>query len=177
MGLIITSVTHNSINLYSCAMASLTWDLPLRRHWTVIITGTAGTIAAVFLGGTNFMNNFGQFLTLISYFMAPWLAITLIDYFGRDSNKRPEPFYDRNGAYAGVKWRGMGSFLLGIVISIPFMASDLYMGPIATQLGGADTSYFISFLVAGAVYRAIQLRSPVTRITTDLDSEILRVES
>ena len=158
ISLIITSITHNSINLYSCAMASLTWDLPLRRRWTVVVAGTGGTIAAVFLGGTNFMNNFGQFLTLMSYFMAPWLAIMLIDYFRRDPNEKPDAFYDRDGPFAGVMWQGMSSFLIGIVVSIPFMANDFYTGPIASGFGGADTSYFVSFLVAGAIYLAI--RSP-----------------
>ncbi len=156
ISLIVTSVTHNSINLYSCAMASLTWDLPLRRRWTVVITGTAGTVAAVFLGGTHFMNNFAQFLTLMSYFMSPWLAIVLIDYFRRDANEKPEPFYERDGVFAGILWKGMGAFLIGVIASIPFMANDFYSGLIARQFGGADTSYFISFLVAGTVYLTIR---------------------
>jgi NCS1 family nucleobase:cation symporter-1 len=119
------------------------------------------------------MNNFGQFLTLMSYFMAPWLAIMLIDYFRRDPQEKPEPFYDRDGIFAGVMWKGMSSFLTGFVVSIPFMANDFYTGPIATRFGGADTSYFISFLVAGLIYLTIRTARH-SAATTTLDGNPTR---
>ena len=156
LSLIITSITHNAINLYSCAMASLTWDFPIKRRWTVILTGVVGTFGAVFMGGAEFMNNFGLFLNMISYYVAPYLAVIFIDYFWRDPNEAPELFYDRNGPYAGVLWKGMAAFIGAIVISIPFMANDIYTSAIAKSLGGADTSYFVSFFCAIVIYLVLR---------------------
>ncbi|MBO0828598.1 MAG: hypothetical protein J2P24_12530 [Streptosporangiales bacterium] len=67
----------------------------------------------------------------------------------------------------GVKWAGPLSFVLGIVVSIPFMATNLYVGPIGHALDGADLSYFVSFVVAGVAY-AIVAR-PATRVVTATD--------
>ena len=41
------------------------------------------------------------------------------------------------------------------MISIPFMNSVLYVGPLAKNLGGADISYFLSMIVSGMIYLGI----------------------
>lgn len=43
--------------------------------------GGIGTFGAVFTGGAEFMNNFGLFLNMISYYVAPYLTVIFIDYF------------------------------------------------------------------------------------------------
>ena len=164
ISLTITSLTHNSVNLYSCSMSSLTWDFPLKRSWTVVIAGSIACVLAVFLGRTNFVSHFGDFLTIMSYFMLPWLAIRLIDFFfeSRTSHIEPKAFYDKNGLFGGVKWDGLGAFFAGIVVSSPFMAGGIYEGPLARMLGGADISYFVSFIVTGIVYSFIRSDKGIT---------------
>jgi len=39
-----------------------------------------------------------------------------------------------------------------VAVSVPFMATVLYTGPIGTALGGADISYGVSGIVAGVIY-------------------------
>lgn len=154
ISLTITSVTHNAVQLYSCSMSSLTWDLPLKRSWTVVVAGIIGSILAVVLGGSGFLENFSAFLILMSYFMLPWLAIRLIDFFwkSRETNTPIDAFYRKDGPFKGVLWHGMAAFVTGIVVSIPFMSSAIYTGPVADKLDGADVSYFVSFVVAGIIY-------------------------
>ena len=154
ISLAITSTTHNAVCLYSCAMSSLTWDFPLKRSSTVVVFGLIGCVLAVLLGGSDFQSNFNDFLTIMSYFMLPWLAIRLIDFFwkSRNSQTPSSMFYRKDGPFGGVLWHGLGAFLIGIVVSYPFMANGLFTGPIAEMLGGADISYFVSFIVAGAIY-------------------------
>ncbi len=150
----ITSLTHNSVNLYSCSMSSLTWDFPLKRSWTVALAGSIACILAVFLGQTDFIKHFGDFLTVMSYFMLPWLAIRLIDFFSESQSPQTNAgaFYDKDGPFKGIMWPGLIAFIVGIVVSSPFMSSGIYTGPVARMLGGADISYFISFIVAGTLY-------------------------
>ena len=41
---------------------------------------------------------------------------------------------------------------LGILVQIPFIASDLYTGPIARALGGIDLSWIVGLLVVSPMY-------------------------
>lgn len=154
ISLTITSITHNAVCLYSCSMSSLTWDFPLKRSSTVVVAGLIGCVMAVLLGGSDFQENFNAFLIVMSYFMLPWLAIRLIDFFWKSRNtKTPvDAFYRKDGPFRGVMWHGMIAFVAGIAISSPFMSNEIYTGPIAQELGGADISYFISFAVAAVIY-------------------------
>lgn len=162
VSLTVTSVTHNSVNLYSCSMAGLTWDFPLKRASTVIVAGLICSVLAVVLGGSAFEENFSAFLILMSYFMLPWLAIRLIDFFWKRSHTSTstEDFYRSGGQFGRVRWHGLAAFLVGIAVSIPFMSSGIYSGPVANALDGADLSYFVSFAVAGAIYSLIKRADP-----------------
>lgn len=50
VSLTVTSVTHNAVQLCSCAMSSLTWDLPMTRSRAVLVSGLIGTVLALVLG-------------------------------------------------------------------------------------------------------------------------------
>jgi nucleobase:cation symporter-1, NCS1 family len=152
----VAALPHNAVNLYSNAMTSLTWNFPVRRTGTVLIAGALGCVLSVLLGGPNFVNAFEAFLFLLTYFVMPWLAIICVDFYGKHGGGRwyasTDAFYRATGPLGGVRWAGLGSFLVGIVVSVPFMATNLYTGPIGHALGGADLSYFVSFVVGGLLY-------------------------
>ena len=120
ISLTITSATHNAVQLYSCSMSSLTWDLPLSRSLTVVVAGIIGTILSVVLGGSDFEANFSAFLIVMSYFMLPWLAIRLIDFFwkSRETNTPVEAFYRKDGPFKGntvklgLHWCSLGVCLV-----------------------------------------------------------------
>ena len=44
------------------------------------------------------------------------------------------------------------SFAAAFAAAIPFMHTDLIVGPVAERLHGADLAYFVNFLVAAALY-------------------------
>src|SRR5690606_17436512 len=144
------SITHNAVNLYSCAMTCLAWDFPLKRSPTVVLCGIIGTTFAVVAGGSNFQDHFNSFLMVMSYFILPWLAIRLLDHYWKHrSNAAPvDQFCKKDGAFKGIRWPGMIAFVVAIAISVPFMVTDVYTGPAARAIGGADISYVISFAIA-----------------------------
>lgn len=154
----LSAIPHNSVNLYSGAMAALTCNLSIRQGIIVVIAGVFGGILGLMFGGEHFQQNFALFLHVISYYITPWLAILLVTFFKAyrvGSGPPPvEEFYDHSGAFAGISWPGLGALLSGIVMSVPFMGNELYMGPIADQIGGVDLSYFVSGLVAAMIYLA-----------------------
>ena len=49
------------------------------------------------------------------------------------------------------------TFLVAFVAAVPFMHTNLIVGPVATALHGADLAYFVNFLVAAAVYGGYRL--------------------
>ena len=57
---------------------------------------------------------------------------------------------------------GLGAYLVGLVVSVPFMNLTSYglnyVGPIANLIGGADVSYFVAAIAAFAAYALIARR-------------------
>lgn len=152
----VSALPHNAVNLYSNAMTTLTWGLPLRRTVVVILGGGLGGVLAIVLGGSHFVSNFQAFLFLVTYYVTPWLAILTVDFYWLHRSGREygsiEDFYRPHGPLSGVNWPGLIAFVLGIGVSVPFMATNLYTGPIGHALSGGDISYFVSFVVAGSIY-------------------------
>ena len=58
------------------------------------------------------------------------------------------------------------ALVVGFVVSIPFMDATVFVGPIATALGGADIAYVVGFIVAGVVYWALEQYTKSTAVAT-----------
>jgi NCS1 family nucleobase:cation symporter-1 len=97
--------------------------------------------------------------------MIPWTAINLTDYYlVRRGRYDIEDFFKVDGQYGRVNWWGVGIYVLTIGVEIPFINSSLYVGPIATDLGGADISWIVGFIVAAVLYYlAARRRQPTAR--------------
>ncbi len=150
---VLSIMPNNVIAVYSGGLAALAMGVPMKRWTSALVTGGIAALLIVF-GAGQFANTYENFLLLLSYWIAPWLGVIIIDQF-----------YRRRAAAAGEHgWSGILAFVCGVAVSIPFMSSALYTGSLAkTYLGGADISYFISMIVSGAVYLAATraLRSSV----------------
>ncbi len=156
--LVLGSISSNTLNMYSGGMGGLTWGLPLRRTGATLVVGVIGVVLSVLFGGPQFIKFFQGFLFMLVYWVTPWIAIIAIDFyvFHRQGLAYPDPreFYRLNGIFGTMRWTGLAAFACGIAVSIPFMATDWYTGPIGKALGGADLSYIVSFIVAGGIYLA-----------------------
>ena len=156
VGIILGGLMVCVINAYSGALSGITWDIPLKRVPAVVLIGVISVVLSVAFGGPKFQSSLEDFLFLVAYFVTPWLAIVIIDFWGLHRGGAGYPdtseFYKRNGAFGTIRWAGLLSFLIGVAVSVPFMATVLYTGPIGKALGGADISYGISAIVAGAIY-------------------------
>lgn len=159
----LSAIPHNSVNLYSGAMATLTCDVKLPQWVTVTIAGIVGMGIALVFGGDQFQANFLLFLHVVSYYITPWVAVMLIDYFVVQQGGRNvlpfENFYTPDGAFGRFNATGLAALIVGVIVSIPFMANDFYTGPIGAGLGGTDLSYFVSGIAAAVIYLAMRKRS------------------
>lgn len=160
----LAAIPHNSVNLYSGAMATLTCDLKIKQSHIVIACGILGGIVALAIGGSSFEDHFSSFLHVVSYYIMPWLGVLAVGYFKVYRNGNGFPPYDElykpAGMFKGVMWSGMGALIAGVLVSIPFMANDYFTGPIGASLNDVDLSYFVSGLVAAVVFAATCKNAP-----------------
>lgn len=148
---ILSILPVNAMAMYSGGLAALAMGLPMKRWTSALVTAGLGALIISF-GNGELSHTYTNFLLLLSYWIAPWLGVVLSDFYFHKANpqRKDEP----------KGWIGILSFLCGVLISIPFMNSVLYVGPVAKNyLGGADISYFLSFLVSVLIYHgAVRLK-------------------
>lgn len=154
---VLGGIAANALNLYSNALSAGALDLRIPRFMLTAAAMVVGLLLSL-MGAGRFESFYENFLLLLGYWVTPWIAILLIEFF---------VFQRRNGApldvdrVKGVVPAGLGAFVLGIVVSVPFMSSTLYEGPIAKALNGADVSFYVAFIVASAIYTITRSRRAV----------------
>jgi NCS1 family nucleobase:cation symporter-1 len=146
VAVILGATAADALNLYSNSLSARSLDLRVSRPILTLAAGAVGLGLSLY-GSGHFMDFYQNFLLLLDYWVTPWLAVLFVDFFLL-RRTTDEPLLQR------VRWRGLISYLLGIAVSTPFMSSVLFTGPVAAYWGGADFSYYIGFLVAGATYWA-----------------------
>lgn len=101
----------------------------------------------------NFIAAFTNFLLFLLYFMTPWSAINLVDfYLVRKEKYNVQDLFRADGEYGRVNLIAIGAYVAGILIQIPFMNSPLYVGPVANWLGGAELAWVIGLIFSGGIY-------------------------
>ncbi|MHB8589333.1 MAG: purine-cytosine permease family protein [Candidatus Dormibacteraceae bacterium] len=154
--LILGAMTANVLNIYSGGLSALAFDLPLKRWTSALLIGVIGLVLGSLFGGEKFVAFVKDFLFTLVYWVLPWLAIIVVDFFILNDGGRKYPnvleFYKRRGVFGAVNWRGLVAFFVGLGVSVPFMAAPYFTGPIGNALHGADFSYLISFVIAGIIY-------------------------
>ncbi|MFC7394185.1 purine-cytosine permease family protein [Scopulibacillus cellulosilyticus] len=150
----------NTLNLYGGYMSVITTvdafaklKVTKRARFTfIMIVAIVGTMISIW-GQGNFLNNYSTFLTFLLYFMVPWTAINLIDFYMlRKGNYNIEAIFDLNGEYGKFNWIAIGSYVLGIVLQFPFMNTEIYEGIVAKWLNGADIAWFIGLFIPAVLY-------------------------
>ena len=107
---------------------------------------------ASLVGHTSPGGNYENFLLLIAYWITPFLAVVLIDFWLRRGQYDEATFYDRRYR----PWQGAAAMLAGIAASVPFWNQSLFLGPVPRAIPEVgDLSFFIGFVVAGVVYYAL----------------------
>jgi purine-cytosine permease-like protein len=101
----------------------------------------------------NYLSSFSNFVLLMLYFLVPWTAVNLVDfYFVRRGHYAITAIFDPRGIYGRWSWRGITAYAVGLAAMIPFFATSFYTGPVTEALGGADISFAVGLVVAGVLY-------------------------
>jgi NCS1 family nucleobase:cation symporter-1 len=149
VAIMLGAVAANVLNIYTNALSALVLDIKAKRWIVVVLGGFVGLLLAMY-GAPNFGRFYQQFLLLLDYWVTPWFGIIAIDFFVL---KRTT--ITGISRIPSISWRAIGSYLVGVLVSVAFIPEIGYLGyhgPIAQLIGGADFSYFVSFLVSGTLY-------------------------
>ncbi len=154
-------VTLSTLNAYGCFMCIATiWNSfkpnyqisKLTRLCIVLSMVAISTMIAV-LGEHTFLNSFKAFILFLLTFFIPWSAINLVDYYFISKEECDvTALYDPNGKYGRWNSIGIGCYVMGVLLQLPFIHSKFFTGTIAKELGDIDISWLIGILATAMIY-------------------------
>lgn len=160
VGVALGAIASNTMNDYTGSLAMQTLNVRLRRPITAAVVMVCAYGLVLWLHAGNVEARFTDLLLFSSYWLAPFVAIVVIDWRRRgpavEHDVRRIVHWDR----LGYGWSALVALVVGFCAAIPFMdASGVVEGPVARALDGGDLAYYVAFVVAAAVYW------PLTRFT------------
>jgi NCS1 family nucleobase:cation symporter-1 len=153
LGIAVGSVGANVLNVYSGAMSFLAMGFNLgfktRRAIMVALAGIIGSITAYSAIKGDFVGSFEGFLLVVSYWVAPWIAVVLTDWLVRGRKLDANLENSKN-------WAGPVAFVLATVVSIYAFCNQLaYTGPLAKAWAVGDITPLVGFALAAVLYAVL----------------------
>lgn len=149
-----------AVNMYGAMLTGISavdayW--PIRptvavRVAGIVVFGLVAVVVALTIPDS-YLGSFNNFVVLMLYFLVPWTAVNLIDfYFVRRGHYAITDIFNPEGIYGHWAWRGLLAYGVGFVAMIPCFDVSFYTGRVTRMLGGADVSFAVGLLVAGLLY-------------------------
>jgi NCS1 family nucleobase:cation symporter-1 len=159
------TVAVNAMNDYTGSLSLQAAGVKVARPVSALVVGVLSYLATLYLYQASFQSTFENYLLFITYWIGPWAAIVLVDLYRR----RGRPINGSKAVAFSLLPTGMNALIalvVGFLVSIPFMDATIFVGPVATALGGADIAYVAGFIVAGLVYWALEQYTKSTAVAT-----------
>ncbi|MNQ74151.1 Permease for cytosine/purine, uracil, thiamine, allantoin [compost metagenome] len=168
-----------ALNTYSAMLTLLTGVDSFRKisptpraRVLAIVAITLVVLACVLSIRGNGISILNTFLVLMLYFLVPWTAVNLVDYFFVRKGRYAIPhFFTPKGLYGAWQVRGILAYVVGFICMIPFFfifdaaaGKEVFVGPMARLLDGVDIAWLVGLLVSGLTYFILSR-------SLDLDSE------
>jgi NCS1 family nucleobase:cation symporter-1 len=154
----LTISTLNAYGSFMCAatvISGFRGDVVItqaqRIGFVLCIVGASTAVALI--GEDSFIGTFKSFILFLLAFFTPWSAINLVDfYFVNKGRYNLNALFDPNGQYGRWNAVGISTYVFGVLIQMPFIATSLYTGPLVERLGGVDISWIIGLIIPGLAY-------------------------
>lgn len=147
----LAAVGSAAMNDYSGSLALQTVGIRVRRPISALVVTALAFVLILWLHSGNVSSRFQDVLLLVSYWVPGFVAVVVVDWLVRTrSSGGDHPMSgpaDRANAVAALV-----VFVVAYGAAVPFMNTSLIQGPVAKVWQGADTAYFVAFVVAVALY-------------------------
>jgi len=164
---IVALVATVGMNAYSAMLTLITTVDSIRKLRTsqslriafIAAITVLWIVVALSLGG-DAITYVNAMLVMMLYFLMPWTAVNLIDYFWlRRGRYSIDALFTPHGIYGAWGGRGLFAYAIGFMVSVPFfVVPNVYTGPIAARLGGVDLGWLVSLGAASLAYLGVSLR-------------------
>jgi NCS1 family nucleobase:cation symporter-1 len=155
------TVAVNALNDYTGSLSLLAAGVRVPRVASAFVVAILGFLFTLYLNSGNFGSKFENYLLFLSYWIAPWAAVVLVDWLLRGGRLNPARLLNFSGLPSGLL--ALASLVVGFLISLPFQQSsfgeDIHKStglPINVisdnVLHFADFAYLIGFAVAAIIY-------------------------
>jgi NCS1 family nucleobase:cation symporter-1 len=165
IAIFLATVAVNAMNDYTGSLSLLAAGIRVPRPVSAAIVAALSFAATLYLYYNNFQTTVENYLLVITYWIGPWAAIVLVDWYGRKGRINSSKAADFSLLPSGRN--AIVALVVGFLVSVPFMNQTLYFGPFAEALGGADIAYFVGFLVAGVLYWVLETYTGTTAVARD----------
>jgi NCS1 family nucleobase:cation symporter-1 len=145
-----------------------------RQRFIYIVSMVSVSVLLALIGRHSFLKAFESFILCLLTVFTPWSAINLIDFYCFTRSRYDVPgLSDPAGRYGRWNPTGIGIYLVGVLIQIPFLSTTFYTGALVERLGGVDISWILGLVVPGLLYyglgRGSQRRAP-PQLTLPVDT-------
>jgi NCS1 family nucleobase:cation symporter-1 len=151
IAVVLSNVGADAMDDYSGALSLQAAGVRIARPLSAALVAAGGFGVALWMDHGNFQTRLTNLLLFLGYWIGPFAGIVLADWWARKGRVHPAQLVSLR--YLPTGWQAVVSILVGFGVSVPFMDSSLYVGPIASgPLHGGDIAYIVGFFVAGLVY-------------------------
>ncbi|MDP9481811.1 MAG: cytosine permease [Chloroflexota bacterium] len=145
------TVSVNVMNDYTGSLSLQAAGIRIPRPVSAALVASLAFVLTLIINNGDIAGQFVNYLLLISYWVAPFAAVVLVDWRLRRGRVDGARLMDLGQLPSGRN--ALIAFLVGLLASVPFMSTTLFIGPIASDvLYFADTAYYVGFAVAAVVY-------------------------
>jgi len=126
----------------------------VRRPLSAVVVAMIAFALIIWLHSGDIATRFQSALLFVSYWVPAFVAIVAIDWryrsAGRDVRSPIDPAEEATSRRDAIV--ALATFFAAFAAAVPFMHTNLIVGPVATALHGADLAYFVNFFVAAIGY-------------------------
>ena len=187
LAIVVGSITNNVLTAYSSGLSLQAVGVKASRAFTVFFDGVVGVSLALYaLFVSNFMDTVGSILELSVSLLGPSLAIYGADIILRRNRYDGQALHDESPTSPvwyrnGINWCGVTAQVVGTTLALLCVNSTIFVGPVASALGGADLSCLVGPVVGSGIYVVLTLARtrrvahrisafPVAQLTTQRTS-------
>jgi len=156
LAIAVGAIAANVLNIYSGAMSfvatGIRLPLALRRAIVALVFGAIGFVVAL-TGLHDAGARYTNFLLIIAYWIAPWLAVVFCDQFlYRRRSLSEEEGLLFNKHYSN--WAGPVAMLTGVVVSVWLFSNQTeYIGVVPTHVPAVgDITFEVGFVITAVIY-------------------------
>ncbi len=153
------AVANNVVTFYASGLTLQSVGVPLRRYQATMLDTSVSTILVIYVVfiSSSFLTDVNDFLSLLLIWIGPFGGVWLVDGMLRHWSYDPVDIHtiragSRYWGWKGINVKGLVAMLAGAVVCVLTIDSPILHGPISNALNGADLTWILGPIVAGAVY-------------------------